>query len=158
MNEALLQRLADESDLRDLIDRYAFGLDTKDWVLWRSVFADSVVMDMSDCQPEPPPRPAPAELIVENAAVLFAGLERSQHFIGSHRCDIDGDRATITAHMRAEHWLHTGQGGPPWPPSAVLATGDRRHRRGEYSSFDRTAAVLDCGAVGDCAMCADRDV
>ena len=53
MNEALLQRLADESDLRDLIHRYAFGLDTKDWVLWRSVFADEVVMDMSDYQPEP---------------------------------------------------------------------------------------------------------
>ena len=111
MNEALLQRLADESDLRDLIHRYAFGLDTKDWVLWCSVFADEVVMDMSDYQPEPPPRAAPADLVVKNAAVLFAGLERSQHLMGSHRYKIDGDRATITAHMRAEHWLHTGKGG-----------------------------------------------
>ena len=111
MNKTLLQRLADESDLRDLIHRYAFGLDAKDWVLWRSVFADWVVMDMSDYQREPPPRPAPAELIVKNAAVLFDGLERSQHFIGSHRYKIDGDRATITAHMRAEHWLDTGKGG-----------------------------------------------
>ena len=33
MNGALLHRLGDESDLRDLIHRYAFGLDTKDWVL-----------------------------------------------------------------------------------------------------------------------------
>ena len=111
MNKTLLQRLADESDLRDLIHRYAFGLDTKDWVLWRSVFADEVVMDMSDYQPEPPPRAAPADLVVKNAAVLFAGLERSQHLIGSHRYKIDGDRATITAHMRAEHWLDTGKGG-----------------------------------------------
>ena len=111
MNEALLQRLADESALRDLIHRYAFGLDTKDWVLWRSVFADEVVMDMSDYQPEPPPRAAPADLVVKNAAVLFAGLERSQHLMGSHRYKIDGDRATITAHMRAEHWLDTGKGG-----------------------------------------------
>ena len=111
MNEALLQRLADESDLRDLIHRYAFGLDTKDWVLWRSVFADEVVMDMSVYQPEPPPRAAPADLVVKNAAVLFAGLERSQHLMGSHRYKIDGDRATITAHMRAEHWLDTGKGG-----------------------------------------------
>lgn len=111
MNKTLLQRLADESDLRDLIHRYAFGLDTKDWVLWRSVFADEVVMDMSDYQPEPPPRAAPADLVVKNAAVLFAGLERSQHLMGSHRYKIDGDRATITAHMRAEHWLDTGKGG-----------------------------------------------
>ena len=68
-------------------------------------------MDMSDYQPEPPPRAAPADLVVKNAAVLFAGLERSQHLMGSHRYKIDGDRATITAHMRAEHWLDTGKGG-----------------------------------------------
>ena len=66
---------------------------------------------MSDYQPEPPPRAAPADLVVKNAAVLFAGLERSQHLMGSHRYKIDGDRATITAHMRAEHWLDTGKGG-----------------------------------------------
>jgi len=111
MNDEVLQRLVDESDLRDLLHRYAFGLDHEDWELWRSVFADEVTMDMSDYQPEPPPRPAAADLVVANARVLFAGLERSQHFMGSHRYEIDGDRATITAHMRAEHWLHTGLGG-----------------------------------------------
>ena len=110
MNGASVQRLIDESDLADLIHRYAFGLDHQDWKLWRSVFADEVTMDMSDYQPDPPPRPAPADLVVGNARVLFAGLERSQHFIGSHRFAVDGDAATITAHMRAEHWLHTGQG------------------------------------------------
>ena len=110
MNDAVIQRLADESDLMDLIHRYAFGLDHEDWELWRSVFADEVTMDMSDYQPEPPPQPAPADLVVANARVMFAGLERSQHFMGSHRFSIDGDTATITAHMRAEHWLHTGQG------------------------------------------------
>lgn len=116
MNEQLLQRLADESDLRDLLHRYAFGLDHEDWTLWRSVFAAEVTMDMSDYQPEPSPRPAPADLVVKNAAVLFAGLERSQHFMGSHRYEIRGsgdvgDTATITAHMRAEHWLTVVGGG-----------------------------------------------
>lgn len=110
MNDERLQRLADESDLRDLLHRYAFGLDHEDWELWRSVFADEVTMDMSDYQPDPPPRAAPADRVVANARVLFAGLERSQHFMGSHRFAIDGDTATITAHMRAEHWLHTGRG------------------------------------------------
>lgn len=110
VSDDLVQRLIDESDLRDLIHRYAFGLDHEDWELWRSVFASEVTMDMSDYQPDPPPRPAPADRVVANARVLFAGLERSQHFIASHRYIIDGDKATITAHMRAEHWLHTGQG------------------------------------------------
>ncbi len=110
MNEELVQRLIDESDLRDLIHRYAFGLDHEDWVLWRSVFTDTVTIDMTDYQPGREPRPADADLVVGNARVLFAGLERSQHFLGSHRYVVDGDRATITAHMRAEHWLTTGMG------------------------------------------------
>ena len=110
MSDDLIQRLADESDLMDLIHRYAFGLDHEDWELWRSVFADEVTMDMSDYQPEPPPRPVPADLVVANARVMFAGFDRSQHFMGSHRFAIEADTATITAHMRAEHWLHTGQG------------------------------------------------
>jgi len=111
VGDAVLQRLVDESDLRDLIHRYAFGLDHEDWEMWRGVFADVVTMDMSDYQPEPRPRAARSDVVVANARVLFAGLERSQHFIGSHRYVIDGDTATITAHMRAEHWLHTGRGG-----------------------------------------------
>jgi hypothetical protein len=110
MTDPLVQRLADESDLRDLIHRYAFGLDNEDWVLWRSVFTDTVTMDMTDYQPDRPPRPADADRVVANARVLFAGLDGSQHFIGSHRYTIDGDRAMITAHMRAEHWMTTSKG------------------------------------------------
>ena len=111
MNDDVLQRLADESDLMDLIHRYAFGLDHEDWELWRDIFADDVTIDMSDYSGGPPPGPSPANMVVDNARTLFAGFERTQHFMGSHRFAIDGDTATITAHMRAEHWLHTGEGG-----------------------------------------------
>lgn len=104
------QRLLDESDLRDLIHRYAFGLDTQDWALWRSVFTDQVVMDMSDYQPEPPPQPRSADSVVRSTATMFAGFDGTQHLIGSHRFEIAGDTALITAHMRAEHWLSSGQG------------------------------------------------
>ena len=106
-----LRRLTDESELRDLIHRYAFGLDNRDWTLWRSVFADEVVIDMSDYRPEPPPRLATAEQAVRSAEVLFAGFEATQHFIATQRYEISGDVAVITAHMRAEHWLTTGEGG-----------------------------------------------
>ncbi len=106
-----IQRLLDESDLRDLLHRYAFGLDREDWVLWRSVFADEVTMDMRDYSGGPDPRPVESDKIVAGIQTLFAGLDGSQHFMGSHRYEIDGDRATITAHMRAEHWLTNDGGG-----------------------------------------------
>ena len=111
MSEDLLRRLADESDLRELIHRYAFGLDQQDWVLWRSIFVDEVLIDMSDYNPDPPPRRLPMEKHVRFTKRLFAGFDATQHFMGSHRFAIDGDTAVITAHMRAEHWLTSGQGG-----------------------------------------------
>ena len=108
---ALLRRLADESELRDLIHRYAFGLDRQDWVLWRSIFVDEVLIDMSDFNPDPPPRRLAIEKHVRFVRTMFAGFDATQHFMGSHRFAIDGDNAVITAHMRAEHWLTSGQGG-----------------------------------------------
>ncbi len=111
MDEHALQLLADESDLRDLIHRYAFGLDTRDWDMWRSVFTDEVVIDMSDYEPEPPPRSLPIDTYLAYVRRLFAGFDATQHFIGTHRFLIDGDRATIVAHMRAEHWVTTREGG-----------------------------------------------
>jgi hypothetical protein len=108
--DQVLQRLLDESDLRDLIHRYAIGLDTRDWDLWRSVFTEDVVIDLSDYEPEPRPQRLPIDTYVRYTRRLFAGFDATQHFIATHRFTIDGDRATITAHMRAEHWLTSGQG------------------------------------------------
>ena len=111
MDERAVQRLVDESDLRDLIHRYALGLDTRDWDLWRSIFTDQVLIDLSDYEPEPPPQPTAADTQVRYVRRLFAGFDATQHLIGSQRYLIDGDTATIVAHMRAEHWLTSGQGG-----------------------------------------------
>ncbi|MEZ5376627.1 MAG: nuclear transport factor 2 family protein [Acidimicrobiales bacterium] len=107
----LLRRLADESALRELIHAYAFGLDHQDWELWRSIFLDEVVIDMTDVEPEPLPRLLPVEKHVRAVERMFARFDATQHFIGSHRYAIDGDHAVITAHMRAEHWLTSDRGG-----------------------------------------------
>jgi len=128
-NDPAVQRLLDESDLRDLIHRYAFGLDHEDWELWRSVFTDTVTIDMSDYQPGSPVRPASADKVVAGIQTMFAGLDGSQHFIGSHRYSIDGDRATITAHMRAEHRMTSDAGG------------DRYTKNGTY--FDEAVRTAD---------------
>ncbi len=109
MTDAAVQRLLDESDLRDLIHRYAFGLDNKDWDLWRSIFAEEVIIDMTDWMGGGPvPAPLPADKHVRGAARLFEHFDRTQHFMGSHRYEIDTsvspNTAVITAHMRAEHW------------------------------------------------------
>ena len=103
MTDDQLRRLADESELRDLIHRYAFGLDDRDWTLWRSVFADEVVIDMSDYRPEPPPSLATAEQVVRSAQTLFAGFEATQHFIGTPRIELGADGARSETYCIAHH-------------------------------------------------------
>ena len=107
----MLRRLNDEAELRELIHRYAFGLDTRDWDLWRGIFTDEVLIDTSDYEPEPPPRRLPVDKYVSYVSRLFAGFEATQHFIGTHHFVIGAEAATITAHFRAEHWATTPHGG-----------------------------------------------
>lgn len=128
--DPVVQRLADESELRDLIHRYAFALDHRDWDLWRSIFVDEVVIDMSDFQPDPPPRPLPIDRHVRAVARMFAHFDATQHFIGTHRYDIAGDEAVITAHMRAEHWLTSGQGSDRYTMYGTYTDRCRRTAKG----------------------------
>jgi hypothetical protein len=107
----VLQRLSDEAELLDLVHRYCFALDTQDWELWQSIFTDDVVIDLTDYEPEPAPQRVRKTSLVPYVRALFAGFDATQHFIGTHRVAIEGDTATVTAHMRAEHWLTSGQGG-----------------------------------------------
>ena len=52
-DQALLAQLADRVAIVDVISNYATGLDARDWVLWRSVFVDEVVFDLSSWTHEP---------------------------------------------------------------------------------------------------------
>lgn len=109
-DQALLAQLADRVAIVDVISNYATGLDARDWVLWRSVFVDEVVFDLSSWTHEPARRLS-ADRVVAAQARIFAELSATQHFIANHRVPIDGDRARVLAHMRAEHWLSLEGGG-----------------------------------------------
>src|SRR5687767_11421088 len=98
MDESALQRLVDEAEVLGLVHRYAFALDNRDWELWQSLFVDDVLIDLSDYEPEPPPRRMPTAAHVPYLRRLFLGFDATQHFIGTHRTSIDGDDATVIAH------------------------------------------------------------
>jgi len=108
--DARVAALDDRTAIVDVISCYATGLDARDWELWRSVFVDEVVFDLSSWTGEPARRLA-ADRVVAAQARIFAELSTTQHFIANHRVTIDGDRARVLAHMRAEHWLPLEGGG-----------------------------------------------
>ncbi len=88
-----LQAAADKLEIHELLARYARGVDTKDWALYRSVFTPDATIDYSSAG-------AIAGTRDEVAAWLEAGfvhIPMTQHFISNIEVDLDGDRASARA-------------------------------------------------------------
>jgi SnoaL-like domain len=103
-----LQLLVDCAEISDVVHRYATGLDTHNWPLLRSIFTDEIDVDMSSIGMRPGRQKA--DDWVENARVLFAGFDATQHLSANHVHDIRGDEATCTSYMRAEHFVLNSEG------------------------------------------------
>ena len=99
-----LQTLLDRNAIIDVLSAYATGLDARDWVLWRSVFVDEVLFDLSSWTGQPA-RLLNADRVVAAQAREFAELSVTQHFMTNHRVTVAADNARLLAHMRAEHWI-----------------------------------------------------
>jgi 3-phenylpropionate/cinnamic acid dioxygenase small subunit len=99
----------DRLEIIELMNAYASGLDARDWPLWRSVFTDETIFDLSSWN-QIPARILNADKVVRSQARMFAELSVTQHFLTNHRITIDEDTARCIAHMRAEHWLKNDDG------------------------------------------------
>ena len=102
----------DRDELVELMSRYADMADTKDWAMATSVLCDEITIDFSSLG-------APATTIdratwCAQSERSFAGWTATHHAVTGHRISVDGDRATIRAHVRAEHWAppEVAAGGP----------------------------------------------
>jgi hypothetical protein len=95
--------------------RYALGLDTRDWALFRSIFVDDVEMDFSSFSGESGGTmragPMRADDWVETCRVFFTGLDASQHVMTNPMVTVDGDRARCRMYMTADHYFANDQGG-----------------------------------------------
>jgi hypothetical protein len=102
----------DRDELVELMGRYASMADPMDWdELPRTVLCDELDTDFSSLG-------TPAGTVGRDAwcrasEQVFARWAATHHSITNHLIEVDGDRATIRAHVRAEHWA----------PPAVAADG-----------------------------------
>ncbi|MEM1436555.1 MAG: nuclear transport factor 2 family protein [Pseudomonadota bacterium] len=92
---------------------YAYGIDTRDWALYRSIFADEVHMDFSSYSGDAG-RTVTADDWVRGVQPLFEGLDATQHSLSNPLVEVDGDRARCRMYMQAEHFLTHGQGDPSY--------------------------------------------
>lgn len=104
---------------------YAFGIDTRDFGLLRSVFADEVYMDFSSYNDRPAASVA-ADDWVAGCAMLFNGLDATQHSMTNPLVDVaDDDHATQRMAMQAAHFLDGIEftiGG--WYQDSLIRTAD----------------------------------
>jgi len=98
------------SEITRRVYEYAFGIDTRDWRLYRSIFCDQIDMDFSSYSGQEKTRMS-ADDWVHNVQALFTGLTATQHSMTNPMVDLDDPtHARCRMYMQAEHFLTTDQG------------------------------------------------
>ena len=93
--------LLDRAAISDTILRYATGIDRRDWLLYRSIFADTIEIDFSSWSGLK--TRMPADDWVAMVRETLSGFDATQHNITNHVITIDGDVAEITAYLVVWH-------------------------------------------------------
>lgn len=97
-------------DVAEVKYRYALGLDTRDWGLYGSIFADDVDVDFSSYDGGDPQRLSRAAWLAR-VRPLFTGLDASHHVMTNPLVVADGDRAELTMYLQAQHLLRGAADG-----------------------------------------------
>ena len=103
--DPVVQRLLDERSIIDVCVRYATAIDDRDWARLRSCFLpDAVGIYHADRTLHG------ADEIVETIRTAVTPLSRTQHLVGTFVVDVQGDEATSSCHLHAQH-VRTGVPG-----------------------------------------------
>ncbi|MFN0148994.1 MAG: nuclear transport factor 2 family protein [Dehalococcoidia bacterium] len=93
--------IADRLAVQDVMTRYAIGVDTRDFELYESCFAEDVAVSGFG-------RGEPIRGRAAWMAFARKALERfgpTQHFIGNHLVELQGDEADLRTYVQATHVL-----------------------------------------------------
>jgi hypothetical protein len=102
-----VQVLLDERDIVRTALRYCRALDTKYWGLLDEVFAADATADLLA-----PQRLVGLDAIRARVRGALEFLDLSQHLVGNHEIEIDGDTATHQCYLHAQHVRRAAPGGP----------------------------------------------
>ncbi len=103
MDEAKLRQLFDRMEITDVSTRYASGVDMKDKELYRSCFTNEISVDFSSIGMGAPMTMS-ADAWVEQVMTFMEMYESTHHIITNHSININGDEATSTTYLQAQHY------------------------------------------------------
>lgn len=105
MDEGETKRLADTLEVAALPVRFSAAIDNGDWAGLAGVLTPNAVFEADGEQFEG------AGVISAMVQAGLTGLDHSQHFITNVVVQLDGDRASLTSYLQAQHVRTDTPGG-----------------------------------------------
>jgi 3-phenylpropionate/cinnamic acid dioxygenase small subunit len=99
-------QLTDRAEISDVLIRYAVSLDSRDWPQLATCFTEDAVADYGELAGRNDGR----DDIVATCRHTLEGLDASQHFVGNFVVASDGDVATASCYLHAQHYLVSASG------------------------------------------------
>ena len=100
----MLEELKDKAGIQALILNYAWGINSRNWALFRSIFDDEIEMDFSSFNGTPAARMR-ADGWVAACQALLPGFDATQHVLTNFMIELEDDTATAIVYMKAEHFI-----------------------------------------------------
>jgi 3-phenylpropionate/cinnamic acid dioxygenase small subunit len=94
---------ADKAQIAEVLNRYATGIDSKDWPLFRSCWTDDIDVDYGDLG-----RFTTADELTDLMTKLHDSMGPTYHRMSNFVIDVDGDRATVRSYVHAVLMLRPG--------------------------------------------------
>ncbi len=88
-----LQAALDKIEIHELFARYARGVDSQDWDVWKGVFTPDATLDYSSAGIPVGTR----DEIAATFEAAFKTIPMAMHYITNIEVELDGDRATARA-------------------------------------------------------------
>ena len=119
-----------KNELAESYSHYAEGLDSKNWAMVRSCFADEIYIDYGDISaptgaPEVPRR---ADDWMKNLQAVINGFDITRHTITNHRVTIDESSVSCRAYLIADHVMFAD------PEMTLVGPDDVATVVGEYNN------------------------
>jgi hypothetical protein len=105
---AATRELRDRAEIVDALYRFGLGQDLKDKDLFASAFAPDAELDFRPAAAKwgaAPPLMSGRDAIVSTILSMFTGRVNTTHQVTNPRITIDGDTASLTALVEAQHLL-----------------------------------------------------
>ncbi len=128
---AAIERLEIRNAMIDSYNNYAEGLDSKNWGLVRSCFADKVFIDYGEISDSTGSSDVArnSDDWMKHLQGVINGFDVTRHIITNHRPLITGDSISCTAYLTADHVIFANPEMPIVTPEDVVTV------VGEYTNW-----------------------